>query len=157
MYLDPQGPFGDMSKKSNSSGSSDLERWGMTFDTTAADVMGGASQSNGGGSDEIKVGSKLDDFPGKLVCAAYNNDENPWGERYPRDTYDPSLPLLRTGEEILYQIGAPGLDKPPYYIAINGIIVEIRRDFTDPAWEFDANGKRLCVENQYLMPLPLDD
>jgi hypothetical protein len=99
------------------------------------------------GQSNLRIGNKLSDSATTLTCGTYNNDQNPWGNEYPRDTYDPSLPIYRTGIEILSHIGEPGVDPPPYYISINGIVVDIRPDLGDLAWKFDANGKKVCVEN----------
>jgi hypothetical protein len=119
-------------------------------------TVSGAASNNPGvamadgvsiGQSNLHIGNKLSDSATTLTCGTYNNDQNPWGNEYPRDTYDPSLRTYRTGMDILWDIGKPGVDLPPYYIVIDGIVVDIRSDLGDLAWKFDANGKELCVEN----------
>lgn len=102
MYLDPQGPFGDMSKKSISSGSSDLERWGMTFEPTDADVMGAADIAQETNQSRELSSAIFEDkvFGFPAYCAVINTDQ--FGQT---EHYDKNAPIVSTVHEILNRLG----------------------------------------------------
>lgn len=82
-------------------------------------------------------------------CGTYNNPDVLAGMSDPngdgvRDTFDATLPTVRTAWDMVPLTFAGSTDGP-FYIVANNKIIEVRSDLSDPRFESDANGKQVCV------------
>jgi len=85
------------------------------------------------------------------ACGTYNNPDVLVGMSDPngdgvRDTFDATLPTVRTAWDMVPLTFAGSADGP-FYIVVKNQIVEIRPDLTDPRFTRDANGKQVCIVN----------